>query len=94
MSIIVTFTGIFYYMMGNISPKYRSKVNSIQLLAIVKTKNIKKYSMNAILAPIITDIALLVSDILLVVYIPLFNHFRKKGMCSSSMVFLRCITVQ
>lgn len=48
-------------MLGNISPKYRSRVNSIQLLAVVKTKDLKSYSMNAVLSPIIADIVKLVS---------------------------------
>lgn len=52
--------GIFYYMIGNLSPKYRSKVNSIQLLAMVKTKHIKTYSMNAVLSSIIDDVIKLV----------------------------------
>lgn len=46
---------------SNIAPMHRSTVNSIQLLAIVKSKHIKKYSMNKVLAPIVADIAKLVS---------------------------------
>ncbi len=55
------FSGFFYYMLGNISPKYRSRVNSIQLLAVVKTKDLKAYTMNEVLSPIIADIVKLVS---------------------------------
>ncbi len=51
---------MFYFTLGNISPKFRSRVNAIKLLAIAKTSVIKKYSMNTVLSPIITDIAKLV----------------------------------
>ena len=53
-------SGFFYYILGNISPVYRSKLSNIQLFAIAKTANIKKYSMNSILEPIIRDIKKLV----------------------------------
>ena len=43
------------------SPKYRSLLKSINLVALVKKKWIKQYSMNAILDPIVKDIKKLVS---------------------------------
>ena len=49
-------TGNFYFTLGNIPPKHRSKLNSIQLLAIVKTKLLSLYGMDAILQPIIRDL--------------------------------------
>jgi hypothetical protein len=36
------FTGLFYYTLGNISPKYRSQLKAIQLLAVAKRPVIKK----------------------------------------------------
>ena len=45
-------TGIFYYSIGNLRPFHRSKINEIQLLAIVKRSYIVKYSMNKILEPV------------------------------------------
>lgn len=66
-------------MIGNISPKYRSRVNSIQLLAIVKTKNIKKYSMNTILSPIIKDVAELVSGWISGLYKYVVYMLQEKG---------------
>ena len=45
-------TGNFYFTLGNIPPKHRSKLNSIQLLAIVKTKLLSLDGMDAILQPI------------------------------------------
>ena len=54
-------SGCFYYVLGNISPKYRSRLSLIQLVALVKTKHIKEHSMNVILEPIVADIKKLVS---------------------------------
>ena len=53
--------GAFYFTLGNISPKYRSKLKSIQLLALVKNSLIKKYGMNSVLEPIVKDLKALVS---------------------------------
>lgn len=44
-------------MLGNVHPKKRSKLSSIQLLAIVKTTCLKMYG---ILAPFVDDIKKLV----------------------------------
>ena len=46
---------LYYYTLGNISPKYRSKLCAIRLLAIVKAKDVSKYGQNKILTPIIND---------------------------------------
>ena len=61
--------GLFYYTLGNLTPKLRSQLASIQLLAIVKTKMIKKYTMTAILKPIVDDIMKLVCATVYYVYI-------------------------
>ena len=61
---IITFlmvAGIFYFLLGNLHPKYRSRLKSIQLLALCKTSYIKKYSLHAVLSPIVNDIKKLVS---------------------------------
>ena len=47
---------MFYYTLGNLDPKVRSKRCAIRLLAIVKSNLVKKYGYNAILRPIISDI--------------------------------------
>lgn len=47
---------MFYYTLGNLNPKVRSKRCAIRLLAIVNSKLVKKYGYNAILKPIICDI--------------------------------------
>lgn len=53
-------TGFFYFLLGNIHPKYRSCYQMIQLAAICKTENVVKYSLDAVLQPIIADIKKLV----------------------------------
>ena len=57
----ILYAGAFYFTLGNISPKYRSRLSSIQLLALVKSDHINTYGMNNILRPIIEDIKKLVS---------------------------------
>jgi len=54
------FTGSFYFTLGNLSPKYRSKLTSIYLLALVKSKFISDYGMDAALKPFIDDMKKLV----------------------------------
>lgn len=52
--------GCFYFTLGNLHPKYRSKFRSIHLAALCKREYITKYKMNAILSPIINDLKCLV----------------------------------
>ena len=54
--------GVFYFLLGNISPKFWSRLSCIQLVAVVKNKLIKKYKMNAVLEPMVADILKLVSS--------------------------------
>lgn len=56
------YVGIFFYTLGNMSPKLRSRLSSIQLLGVVKTTLIKKYTMPVILQPIIKDVKKLVGS--------------------------------
>lgn len=58
---MVYFTGFFYFSLGNMEPKYRSRVASIQLLAIVKKSVLDNYGMDAVLKPFVDDIKKLVS---------------------------------
>lgn len=55
------YTGAFYFTLGNCSPKLRSDLRSIQLVALVKNSLIKKYGMNTVLKPIVKDLKALVS---------------------------------
>ena len=59
--------GVFYFLLGNLHPKYRSKLKSIQLVALCKNRYIKKYPLNAILAPIVSHLKKLVRN-------EIYNH--------------------
>lgn len=59
----VFYVALFYFVLGNIAPMFRSKVRRIQLVAIAKSEHFKKYGANAILKPIIEDIKKLVKKI-------------------------------
>ena len=47
---------MFYYYLGNLNPKVRSRHCAVRLLAIVNANIVKQYGYNAVLEPIITDI--------------------------------------
>ena len=49
-------TGVFYYQLGNLSPKYRSSLSSIHLVSIAKSSIIQKYGPDKILEPFMADI--------------------------------------
>jgi len=49
-------------MLGNIQPKFRSKLKGIKLVGLCKQKHVKKYGMNKILQRLIDDIKTLVSE--------------------------------
>ena len=50
---------VVYYTLGNIHPKYRSQLDSIQLLLIATTPVIKKYGIDALLEPFMNDLGYL-----------------------------------
>lgn len=52
--------GFFYFTLSNLPNYMTSKINSIQLLAIVRRKYMTKYSMRAVLTPLVNDIKKLV----------------------------------
>ena len=41
---------MFYFTLGNIPPQFRSKLTAIQLLAIAKTKDVRKFGVSILLA--------------------------------------------
>ena len=49
--------GCFYFTIGNVHPKFRSSLKSIQLVALAKNEHLKKYGMNNILQCIVNDVA-------------------------------------
>ncbi len=48
---------MFYYSVGNLDPKFRSKHCAVRLLAIANAALVKKYGIESILQPVIQDLA-------------------------------------
>lgn len=48
--------GCFYFQLGNVKPKYRSKLDSIQLVSLAKYTFIEQYGIDKILEPVVADI--------------------------------------
>ena len=46
---------MFYFQLANLYAEYRSKLKSINLLAIVEYRYLKKYGMDAVLAPFVEE---------------------------------------
>ena len=53
---------MFYFQLGILYSEYRSKLESINLLAIVESQHLKKYGMDAILKPFIDELMILGGD--------------------------------
>lgn len=47
---------MYYYVIINIDPKYRSKRSAVRLVAITNAKYVKKYGIDSIMLPIINDL--------------------------------------
>ena len=52
---LLFYTGMFYYLLGNIEPKLRSTLKCIQLIACVSVPDMQKYGYEMILKPFISD---------------------------------------
>ncbi len=50
---------VVYYALGNLHPSLRSTLDCIQLVALVPTNIVKKYGIDIILEPFMTDICAL-----------------------------------
>jgi len=48
--------GLFYFTLGNIHPKHRSSLHTIQLLCAVAAHIMEKYSVHQVLEPFMQDI--------------------------------------
>lgn len=53
---------MFYFQLENLYSEYRSKLKSINLLAIVESRHLKKYGMDAISKPFIDELQILGGD--------------------------------
>ena len=54
-------TGAFYYLLGNLSPRFRSKIHNIQLLLLAKYSSVAEYGIDRILNSIVEDVRILES---------------------------------
>ncbi|XP_028395767.1 uncharacterized protein LOC114519789 [Dendronephthya gigantea] len=48
--------GVFYFVLGNIRPIFRSTVRCIQLIGVARTNDIKKFAIDGLLEPFIKDV--------------------------------------
>ena len=76
---------MFYFVLGNLSPKYRSKLSAIQLVAIAKQKDLSLYGMDAVLQPFVEHIKRLVRNCMYIgllsdVYL-IMCHTNKENGC-------------
>ena len=53
--------GGFYWVLGNLHPKYRLSLKILNLAILCPVKWIKKYGMQQVLKPLMADVALLES---------------------------------
>ncbi|XP_072030558.1 uncharacterized protein [Amphiura filiformis] len=54
--------GGFYFLLGNLEPKYRSKQHIVQLACLCKVTDLKHYGLEVILARLISDLKTLETD--------------------------------
>ena len=54
---------MFYWSLLNIHPAHRSTLQSIQLLAVAKSSDVRVYGIDAILTPVIADLKILAEDV-------------------------------
>ena len=50
------YIGAFYYILRNLKPSLRSKLNNIQLLLLAKYSCVSEYGIDQMLEPIVEDI--------------------------------------
>ena len=53
--------GAFYWVLGNLHPKYRSSLKMLNLAILCRVKWIKQYGMEKVLNPLMADLKLLES---------------------------------
>lgn len=50
------YAGAFYFLLGNLHPRYRASTNNIQLVSLFKSSFISKYGIDLLLKPFIEDV--------------------------------------
>lgn len=56
---VLILAAMFYFLLGNIRPAFRSQLKAIQLVAIANTSVVEMNGIDAILEPLMDDIKLL-----------------------------------
>ena len=51
--------GVFYYLLGNIRSHFRSTLSAMQLLAVVKSEDLRTHGCQALLTPFVQQVNLL-----------------------------------
>jgi len=73
---------VFYYSLSNLKPSLRSVLQSIQLVAVVKTSFIDKYGVDTILEPFMDDVCKLEKVNIHIIHIVLV----KIPLCTSELI--------
>ena len=68
----MNFIGILYYQVGNLSPYLRSKLRSIQVVAVTKVPFITTYGIDPVLEPFINDMKKLEQVRLVIIFVIIF----------------------
>ncbi len=55
----VVIAAVFYYVLGNIRPVYRSSIRAIQLFAVARTQDVREYGCKALLQPFLEQMKIL-----------------------------------
>ena len=74
------------YILCLASPRYRSKLRMIQLVAICRTKYIKRYSLDAVLQPVVQDLKKLVNSLFITPCQSLFHEILAQLTVSFSLL--------
>ena len=70
------FAGCFYFSLANIPPRFRSTLNSIQLIALINNQMLRQYGMNKALERLMEDVCRLEKVCIIILFIMyiLCNH--------------------
>ena len=69
-------SAVFYYLLANLSPQYRSSLQNIQLITLARTQDVTRYGVDKILEPFMEDIKQLEKVSLITFINPRHMHRR------------------
>ena len=71
---------MFYYLLGNISPRYRSRLKMIQLVHVINAEVMKEHGVDTILKPLISDIQKLekVSNLFMIKHVQTWLEYTEE----------------